>query len=144
MEFPEQGIATYPGCAAVRADAIWKTAKTSALTNYLNTLSEISVSGITLNPDDLLPGWPADGYFKYAYPIYDDKVEHLRIEHKYLYIAAFYQAEEGDICTVALLQSGPNLGSAGGPSLETVGNIATLHYTPQLTTNSRSERPQGI
>jgi len=131
MEFPEPGIATYPGCAEVDAEAIWKEVKGVALTNYLDTLNRVSVSGIALDPEDLLPGWPADEYFKYAYPIYDENVKHMLIEHRFLYIA-FYQAEEGNVCKIELLQTGPNFGSAGGPTLATVGTIATLHYTPKL------------
>ena len=113
VEIPEQSITTYPGCASVNADAIWKTVKNQspAFMNYLNTLSRCA--GKAFDPTDLLPGWPADEYFKYAYAIYDDKVERLRIEHKFLYVI-FEQAEEGDICNVELLQTGPNFGSAGG------------------------------
>jgi len=138
VEIPEQGIATYLGCAKVNAEAIWKTAKSTAITNYLNTLSNVSVSGITLDPEDLLPGWPTDKYFKYVYSIYDENVNHILVEHKFLYIA-FHQSKDDDSCAIELLQTGPNFGSAGGPTLETVGTIATLRYTPVLTVPYQSK-----
>lgn len=133
VEIPEQG-ATYPGCAdrtAGVAETIWKSIKSPGLKNYLNALS--NCVGETLNPDDLLPGWPANEYFKYAYPVCDENGKHLLIEHKFLYII-FHQKED-NISVLELCQTGPNYGSAGGPSLVAVEIIAMLHYTPQLKLN---------
>ena len=97
--------------------------------DYLKSLQDRV--GQTLKPTELLPPWKANGYFKFAHPVPGTS------DYLGKYYLAFedelpFQEKTDGICHLAVLENGPNFGSAGGPTLMTVGVIATFYYTPKL------------
>lgn len=77
--------------------------------------------GKVVKPRRLLPTKPSDTVFKFAYPIAETG----------LYLALDESDEPSDdhrLADVEILCEGPNLGSAGGPTLQSLGPIARIAY----------------
>lgn len=86
---------------------------------YLKLLAFKADQG--LDPHKLLPDWSPSGYFRWAYPIPGTKL--------------FLSLDEADesptdrrTAEVQIHCQGPNLGSAGGATLQPLGAIARIHY----------------
>jgi hypothetical protein len=93
--------------------------QTPQVREYLDQLA--GFAGYDTEPSHLLPPFPADRTFKRAYPVADTPI--------------FLGLTEGDptadgtrTAEVQVLCCGPNLGSAGGPTLMHLGPIARLTY----------------
>jgi hypothetical protein len=72
-------------------------------------------------PRDLLPQIPADGYFKWAYPVLGTGI--------YLSLRDAEPASEQERVTeVEVHSKGPNMGSAGGATLQPLGAVARITY----------------
>ena len=89
---------------------------------YLRTLA--GHEGQEIAPEKLAPGLEPDRYFRWAYPIPGTR----------LYIALSEAESEGEerVCQVTLHGKGPNLGSAGGPTLQPFGAVASIYYKGRL------------
>lgn len=97
---------------------------TDEVLKYLTYLS--TLSGHEIIPNKLLPPFKAHGYFKWAYPVSDTGI--------YLSMTDSAPPIDGKgIAEIQLHCVGPNLGSAGGPTLQRLGTIALLHYQGLLT-----------
>jgi hypothetical protein len=99
--------------------AIEQACNTAVVAEYMQRLS--SLVGQSVKPRKLLPPRPAHGRFKWAYPI----------PATGLYLSLGEPSEPPENETVAEVQvhcDGPNLGSAGGPTLQLLGPIARLGY----------------
>ena len=67
--------------------------------------------GRDVAPQELLPPFPADGIFKRAYPVADTGL--------YLCVSDAETADaDARLAEVEVLCDGPNMGSAGGPTLQ--------------------------
>jgi hypothetical protein len=79
-----------------------------------------SIVGSEVNPRELLPPLPANGYFKWAYPVPSTGI----------YLSLSEAATEGRerIAEVEVHCNGPNMGSAGGPTLQPLGAVGRLTY----------------
>jgi hypothetical protein len=87
--------------------------------DYLARLA--ALVGQEVAPQGLLPPLAPHGYFKWAYPIAKTGV--------YLSLSESEQAvSDARAAEVQLHCDGPNLGSAGGPTLQPLGAIARLRY----------------
>ncbi|MDZ4687872.1 MAG: hypothetical protein SH850_22595 [Planctomycetaceae bacterium] len=112
--------------------AIAQATETAEVTEYLDRLR--ALAGTTVVPTDLLPPLKAHGMFAWAYLIpgtelclgIDDDESSGPIER---------------IAEVQLYCAGPNLGSAGGPTLQPLGAIARIHYRGLLNVAASSPRP---
>ncbi len=92
---------------------------TSQVQDYLGRLA--AVQGREVAPQELLPPFPADGIFKRAYPVADTGI----------YLCLSDSETSTDAARVAEVQvycDGPNMGSAGGPTLQSLGAVARLRY----------------
>ena len=80
--------------------------------------------GVEVPPNRLLPQLAPDTYFKYAYPLPGTQ----------LYVGLPEgEPEAGDrFCRIVFYGKGPNLGSAGGPTLQELGAAATIKYVGRL------------
>jgi len=141
IEFPDHGIVLDTctwASGGYRLDAealqIGETAwneisGNTALQEYLSGLKGISEQvPQKLKPEDLLPHWPKDSYYQHAYPIpgnFESTDSAKRYGWNKYYICE--STDEG-ISKVALWTKGPNMGSAGGPSIQQVGVVATIHF----------------
>ena len=77
--------------------------------------------GQEVPPRKLLPPLKPSGRFKWAYPAGDTGI--------YLSLAdAVVQTGDTGTAEIQVHCDGPNLGSAGGPTLQPLGAIARLHY----------------
>ena len=87
---------------------------------YLDSLKALEGQEVSANALD--PKLEPDGWFKWAF----------RIPDLPLYVGLHEDEAEspGDArkCEVALYGSGPNLGSAGGPTLQRFGSVAVIEY----------------
>jgi hypothetical protein len=111
--------------------AIEQGCSTPAVADYLQRLS--SLVGQSVKPRTLLPPRPAHGVFKWAYPIPGTGL--------YLSLGEPDEAPANE--TVAEVQvhcAGPNLGSAGGPTLQRLGPIARLGYAGMLADGASPTR----
>lgn len=89
---------------------------------YLRFLE--SHQGQEVAPDELAPQSTSHAYFKGTYPIPDTRI-----------LLSLLEGEpEGAerICSVMFLGEGPNLGSAGGPTLQLYGAVANVRYEGRL------------
>ena len=79
------------------------------------------LQGREVAPQELLPPFPADGIFKRAYPVAETGL--------YLCLSdAETIDDDARVAEVDVLCDGPNMGSAGGPTLQSLGAVARLHY----------------
>jgi hypothetical protein len=104
---------------------------TPIVQDYLRRLGEMV--GETVKPRQLLPPPPADRVFRWAYPIAGTDL--------YLSLGDADEAPADE--TVAEIQihcDGPNLGSAGGPTLQMLGAIARLGYQGLLVARRPSSQ----
>lgn len=86
---------------------------------YLDCLA--GFAGQEIEPREVFPPWPADGYFKKAHPIADTRI--------YLSLHEGEATPAGDRTThIEALCKGVNFGSAGGPTLAVLGAIARITY----------------
>ena len=91
----------------------------SEVQDYFTRLA--AVRGREVGPRELLPPLPAHGIFKRAYPVADTGI--------YLALSdAKASTEAGRVAEVEVLCDGPNMGSAGGPTLQSLGAVARLRY----------------
>ncbi|GEM_PF-2387389 len=79
-------------------------------------------------PGSLKPPLKPDSYFKWAYPIPETRL--------YLSLSEAEPEEGVRICQVMLHTRGPNFGSQGGPTLQPLGPIASIHYQGRLLSAS--------
>ena len=113
-EIPPSGLNRTPELAAACESAV--------VQHYLRSLE--SYQGQVIPPTALLPPLKPDRYFTRAYPLPGSRL-----------FVALDEAEPGGgarMCEVVFYAQGPNLGSAGGPTLQKVGAIATIRYEGRL------------
>jgi len=80
-----------------------------------------AMRGREVAPVELLPPFPADGIFKRAYPVADTGI--------YLCLSDAEPADvDARVAEIEVLCDGPNMGSAGGPTLQSLGAVARLQY----------------
>lgn len=112
-----------------RTPEIARACDTPEVREYLAGLA--AMPGQEVAPAQLLPPLKPSTRFKWAYPVGNTCI--------YLSLAdATAQAEENKrTAEVRVYCDGPNLGSAGGPTLQPLGAIALLHYQGLLAEGSR-------
>ena len=111
--------------------AIVRACDTKEVQSYLSHLAALPSQQVA--PDRLLPPLQSDRHFKWVYPIPGTGI--------YLSLAdAEVPADEGRIAEIQVHCEGPNLGSAGGPTLQPLGAIARLRYEGLLR---ETFRPSG-
>jgi hypothetical protein len=92
---------------------------TDQVQEYLTRLSDMV--GEDTEPTQLLPSFPADSLFKGAHRVADTLI--------FLGLTEGDPSDDGTrLAEVQTLSRGPNLGSAGGPTLLHLGAIARLKY----------------
>ena len=107
--------------------------QSAAMQNYFRTLQ--IHQGQDVPPTRLSPQLAPDGYFRRAFPIPGTQ----------LYVSLSEGEPEGDerVCRVVLYAKGPNLGSAGGPTLQELGVAATIRYVGRLIQPEGHYRGEG-
>lgn len=97
---------------------------TSAVQDYLARLA--TLVGREVAPRELLPPLAPHGRFVWAYPVAKTGI--------YLSLSdAEAPGENARAAEVQVHCDGPNLGSAGGPTLQPLGAVARLRYVELLT-----------
>jgi hypothetical protein len=99
---------------------------------YFDQLSKLV--GQEVVPTQLLPALRAHGLFRWAYPV----------ERTGLYLAlkeSESQTNDERVATVQIYCDGPNMGSAGGPTLQALGPVAQIRYRGLLIKESRPVGP---
>jgi hypothetical protein len=86
---------------------------------YLERLSKLANQ--IVDPAELKPPFPPSGRFKWAHPVPKTKLFLSLTEEKP------DDTAEG-VAVVEVYCDGPNMGSAGGPTLQALGAIGRLHY----------------
>lgn len=105
-----RGINRTPEIAAAR--------ELRPLRDYLDALR--NQEGKVLSPRELLPILEPDKYFRWAYPLPETR----------LYLGLSEEGRGAErICHVLWYCKGPNLGSAGGPTLQPLTALASIYYT---------------
>jgi hypothetical protein len=80
-----------------------------------------AMRGREVAPQELLPPFPPDGIFKRAYPVTDTGL--------YLSLSESETSTEAErVADVEVFCDVPNMGSAGGPTLQSLGAVARLRY----------------
>ncbi len=98
---------------------IARACNTREVQDYLARL--MALCGREVAPQELVPPLVAHGHFKWAYPVEETGI--------YLSLSdAEAPADDARVAEVQVHCDGPNLGSAGGPTLQPLGAIARLHY----------------
>ena len=98
---------------------IEQAASTSEVQDYFGRLA--ALVGREVVPRELLPPFATHGRFTWAYPVAETGI--------YLSLSdAEAPASDVRVAEVQVHCDGPNLGSAGGPTLQPLGAIARLHY----------------
>ncbi len=97
----------------------------SEVQEYLRFLDELDVTeGSPIPMETLLPTFEEDGYFKNAYYIPGSRGAYLGMSE--------IEQKDGNginrVSAVSLWINGPNFGSAGGPTLAQVANLAKITY----------------
>jgi hypothetical protein len=115
-KFSLQGINRTPEIAAAY--------ESKPVQNYFGTL--LSLEGKIVSPRELLPKLEPDKTFKHAYPLPGTKL--------YLVLSEAAPQQEERIAQVAAYSMGPNLGSAGGPTLQHLAALASIYYEGRLET----------
>jgi hypothetical protein len=98
---------------------IARACETSEVQDYLGRLA--ALRGREVAPQELLPSLPAHGRFRRAYPV----------PRTGIYLSLSDPETSTDAERVAEVQvhcDGPNMGSAGGPTLQSLGAVARLRY----------------
>lgn len=103
--------------------AIAEACRTAAVRDYLKQLA--GLCGHEVPPRRLRPRLKAHGIFRWAYPIPGTDL-YLSLDEGKLTRAGNRTAE------VRLHCDGPNLGSAGGPTLQELGAVARVRYVGLL------------
>jgi hypothetical protein len=80
-------------------------------------------------PNELLPPWKADSYFRSTYPLPGTRLW-LAIDE------SEEQNGEYRAATLDVLSEGPNMGSAGGPTLQVLGSLVRIEYEGVLDSRS--------
>ena len=96
---------------------------TSEVQDYFGRLA--ALQGREVAPQELLPSLAAHRTFKWAYPVPDTGI----------YLSLSESETSTDTARVAEVQvhcDGPNMGSAGGPTMQSLGAVARLHYEGRL------------
>ena len=96
--------------------------QSQAVRRYFRTLE--SLIGQEVAPARLAPELERDKYFKGAYS--------LPGTHLYISLDEGEPEDEVRVCRVVFLGQGPNLGSAGGPTLQQFGAVAAVYYEGRL------------
>jgi hypothetical protein len=115
--FREEGINVTPQIA--------RACDTAEVQGYFARLA--ALSGREVAPRELLPPLAAHGVFRWAYPVPDTGI----------YLSLSDAESQPDTAQVAEIEAhceGPNLGSAGGPTLQPLGAVARLRYEGLLAT----------
>jgi hypothetical protein len=99
--------------------AIERACSKPTVQEYLSQLK--SLVGKEVSPQALLPRFPPDRLFHRAYPIEDTGI-YISVDDSKPNDAGNRHAEVG------VYSEGPNLGSAGGPTLQRLGAIAIVPY----------------
>jgi hypothetical protein len=102
--------------------------QTPQVQEYLDQLA--SLVGREAEPSELLPQFPRDRLFKGAYPVAETPI----------YVSLAEGDPSSQVSRTAEVQAlcrGPNLGSAGGPTLMHLGAIARLTYQGLLKSTDR-------
>ena len=107
---------------------IEKVYNTVEVVDYLAHLS--TLTGQELVPNKLLPPFKSHGYFKWAYPVANTNI-YISLKDPELPVDGKGTAE------IQLHCKGPNLGSAGGATLQRLGTIACIHYQGLLNRDFR-------
>jgi len=98
---------------------IAKTCERAEIQDYFARLA--ALRGREVEPRELLPPLAAHGIFKFAHPVADTGI--------YLSLSDTEPSSEaGRVAEVEVLCDGPNMGSAGGPTLQSLGAVARLRY----------------
>jgi hypothetical protein len=80
-----------------------------------------ALQGREVAPQELLPSLAAHGIFKWAYPVPDTGI--------YLSLSESETSTDAErVAEVQVYCDGPNMGSAGGPTLQPLGAVARLRY----------------
>ena len=109
--FRQEGINMTP--------AIARLCEMSEVRNYVRKLEE--TVGQEVIPNQLLPPFKAHGHFRWAYPVVDTGL--------YLSLGEADAAAAGErVAEVQVHCNGPNLGAAGGPTLQSLGAVAQIRY----------------
>lgn len=111
------------------AELLSQLLKQNKVSLYLRQLQQLERT--TIAPASLKPLLKASGYFKWAYPIAKGSDLLGNDEFWGQYYLGLQDNKLG-VCEIALFQTGPNMGSAGGPTLSPVGTIATIKYDGKL------------
>ena len=102
-----------------RTPEIARACQTEAVKEYFDQLS--GLMGHEIAPGEVLPKWKPHASFKWAYPV----------PGMQLYLAINEQpvSDVGQrSAAVQILCDGPNMGSAGGPSLQPLGDVLRIDY----------------
>lgn len=134
IEFPDTGIIAHPNAwNPINAIEVWKQlAQDTSLHSYLQQLRNVTLKTKT-DPETLLPRLESQGYFKWAFTIKEGGWKpNSNPDWESGYYLGFqngnYAEEANGISEVILYTEGPNMGSAGGPTLQGVGTIAKIYY----------------
>jgi hypothetical protein len=114
--------------------AIEKTCRSDSVVDYFLRLSNLV--GQTVQPTQLAPPGPVHRRFKWAYPIAGTSL-YLSLDE------ADDTAPHETVAEVQIHCAGPNLGSAGGPTLQLLGPIARLGYQGLLADGTPPPHPPG-
>jgi hypothetical protein len=107
----DEGINRTPEIAAACARA--------DVQDYFQRLGQMT--GQILDPAQLKPPFEPSGRFKFAHPIPETKLFLSLTEEK------SHDANEGT-ASVEVYCDGPNMGSAGGPTLLALGSVGRIRY----------------
>lgn len=102
-----------------RTPEIARACDTAEVRVYFSNLE--GLVGQEVAPDQLLPPLRAHGYFRWAYPVTGTGIS-LALEENVLGVGGERVAEVQVYC------DGPNLGSAGGPTLQPLSAVARIRY----------------
>ncbi len=92
---------------------------TSEVQDYLGRLA--ALQGREVAPQELLPPLAAHGRFKWAYPVPDTGI--------YLSLSESETSTKAErVAEIQVYCDGPNMGSAGGPTLQSLVAVARLCY----------------
>ena len=102
--------------------------ESESIQSYLHVLE--GLQGQEVSPGQLVPLLKPDSTFRWAYQIPDTE----------LFVSLAEAEPQGAerVCKVVIHGRGPNLGSAGGPTLQDFGALAAIHYEGRLVERFRN------